>query len=102
MILKEVLCHRLLLPSSFLPAPYLRFSWPTLGTSALQFTHRDFSFSRIRCAASGDNKVSARLSQVQRLLQEAEERASAAGDEPPPPKITIGNFNYPFPPILLE
>lgn len=55
--------------------------------------NRGISYSRIRCAAadSGDGrrKVSARLSQVQQLLQEAEERSLSFGNEPTP-KITLG------------
>lgn len=54
--------------------------------------NRGISNSRIRCAAdSGDGgkKISARLSQVQQLLQEAEERSLSFGDEPTP-KITLG------------
>lgn len=52
--------------------------------------HRRISFVGIRCSASDSGKkVSSRLSQVQQLLQEAEERASSAGNEPIP-KITLG------------
>ncbi|KAB5573681.1 hypothetical protein DKX38_000875 [Salix brachista] len=40
-------------------------------------------------------KVSARLSQVQQLLREAEERASAVGNEPTP-KITRGHVTVSF------
>jgi len=46
----------------------------------------------IRCASSdsdGANRVSARLSQVNQLLQQAELRALSA-DQTPPPKITLG------------
>ncbi|CAK7355767.1 unnamed protein product [Dovyalis caffra] len=57
--------------------------------------NREISFSRIKCAASDDKKVSARLSQVQQLLQEAEERASVAGNEPPP-KITLDHVTVSF------
>ncbi|KAB1217081.1 Peptidyl-tRNA hydrolase ICT1, mitochondrial [Morella rubra] len=68
-----------------------RFSaLPGVG-GTIGYTHRGISFGRIQCAASdsGDGrKVSARLSQVQQLLQEAEERALSADDEPTP-KITI-------------
>jgi hypothetical protein len=65
-----------------------RFSG-TLGN-----TRRGISLGRIRCAASesGDGrKVSSRLSQVQQLLQEAEERALSA-DNQPAPKITLGTW----------
>lgn len=61
--------------------------------------NRGISYSRIRCAAadSGDGrrKVSARLSQVQQLLQEAEERSLSFGNEPTP-KITLGIWNLPL------
>ncbi|KAB2045557.1 hypothetical protein ES319_D01G170500v1, partial [Gossypium barbadense] len=53
--------------------------------------NRGISFSPIRCAApdvDADRKVSARLSQIQHLLQEAKERASSAGNEPTP-QITL-------------
>ncbi|WCJ26036.1 Peptidyl-tRNA hydrolase ICT1 mitochondrial [Euphorbia peplus] len=89
MILKEVVIHRLLFP------PSLRHSLPNPSTTALQFTRRELSFSRIRCAAADDKKVSSRLSQVQELLHQAEERASAAGNEPTP-KITIDHVNVSF------
>ncbi|KAL6182036.1 hypothetical protein ACLB2K_043459 [Fragaria x ananassa] len=53
----------------------------------------------IRCAASssgdGGNKVSARLSQVNQLLREAEERASS-NDGLPAPKITLDHVTVSF------
>ncbi|XP_043697655.1 peptidyl-tRNA hydrolase ICT1, mitochondrial [Telopea speciosissima] len=53
----------------------------------------------IRCMASdsgdGGKKASARLSQVQQLLQEAEERALSAGNEPTP-KITLDHVTVSF------
>ncbi|KAJ4712864.1 peptidyl-tRNA hydrolase ICT1, mitochondrial [Melia azedarach] len=78
----------------------LRTSLPSLCRSAtLRFTHhRGISFSGIRCAASNsgpDKKVSARLSQVQQLLQEAEQRASEGGNEPIP-KITLDHVTVSF------
>ncbi|KAJ9173464.1 hypothetical protein P3X46_016592 [Hevea brasiliensis] len=79
LILKEMFSHRLPLSSSSLStSTSLRLKLPNLHGTALTFTRRQFSFSGIRCTASGDNKVSARLSQVHQLLQEAEERASSA------------------------
>ena len=55
--------------------------------------NRGISSSQIRCAAAdsgdGGKKVSARLSQVHQLLQEAEERSLSFGNEPTP-KITLG------------
>ncbi|KAJ4951688.1 hypothetical protein NE237_028520 [Protea cynaroides] len=53
----------------------------------------------IRCMASdsgdGGNKASARLSQIQQLLQEAEERSRSAGNEPIP-KITLDHVTVSF------
>lgn len=69
-----------------------RFSALPGVAGILSYTRRGISFSGIRCAASGSGdgrKVSARLSQVQQLLQEAEERALSADDQPTP-KITLG------------
>nr|KJB31163.1 hypothetical protein B456_005G179200 [Gossypium raimondii] len=60
--------------------------------------NREISFSPIRCAApdaDADRKVSARLSQMQQLLQEAEERASSAGNEPTP-QITLDHVTVSF------
>ncbi|KAK9103296.1 hypothetical protein Sjap_020550 [Stephania japonica] len=58
---------------------------------------RSLRFGGIRCMAadSGEKKVSARLSQVQQLLQEAEERALSAGNEPTP-KITLDRVSISF------
>lgn len=61
-------------------------------------TRRGISLGRIRCAASGSGdgrKVSSRLSQVQQLLQEAEERALSA-DNQPAPKITLDHVIVSF------
>lgn len=58
----------------------------------LPLARRRVSIGRIFCASADPTdgkKASARLSQVQQLLQEAEERALSAGDEPIP-KITLG------------
>ncbi|WVZ10765.1 hypothetical protein V8G54_015295 [Vigna mungo] len=52
----------------------------------------------IRCASSdshGANRVPARLSQVNQLLQQAEHRALSA-DQTPPPKITIDHVTVSF------
>ncbi|CBI22147.3 hypothetical protein VitviT2T_002140 [Vitis vinifera] len=61
--------------------------------------NRGISYSRIRCAAAdsgdGGRKVSARLSQVQQLLQEAEERSLSFGNEPTP-KITLDHVTVSF------
>ncbi|XP_050230242.1 uncharacterized protein LOC126679291 isoform X1 [Mercurialis annua] len=95
MILKEMLNYRLPLSSSFSLSSSLRLIPPILHPNSLSFRRREFSFTQIRCAASDDKKVSSRLSQVQQLLQEAEERASSAGNEPPP-KITLDNVTVSF------
>ncbi|KAB1996110.1 hypothetical protein ES319_D13G208500v1, partial [Gossypium barbadense] len=60
--------------------------------------NRGISFSPIRCAtpdADADRKVSARLSQMQQLIQEAEERASSARNEPTP-QITLDHVTVSF------
>lgn len=64
---------------------------------------RRISYTPIRCAASGEGgeeggakKTSSRLSQIQHLIMEAELRASSAGDEPPPPKITLDHVTVNF------
>ncbi|KAF5734874.1 peptidyl-tRNA hydrolase ICT1 mitochondrial isoform X1 [Tripterygium wilfordii] len=100
MIIKRLLHHPPL--SFFSPLSqarstflYLRSQNADLGFKS---TNRRICFGSIRCAASdsgGDKKVSSRLSQVHQLLQEAEERASSAGNEPPP-KITIDHVTVSF------
>ncbi|KAK9927450.1 hypothetical protein M0R45_024633 [Rubus argutus] len=71
------------------------YSSPSLPTTLLRSSAR----ISIRCAASdsgvGGNKVSARLSQVNQLLQEAEERALSA-DNLPAPKITLDHVTVSF------
>ncbi|KAI3918260.1 hypothetical protein MKX01_041580 [Papaver californicum] len=56
------------------------------------------SYGRIVCMSSdssSEKKMSSRLSQVNQFMQEAEERASAAGNEPIP-KITIDHVTVSF------
>lgn len=93
MILKEIFHHPQLLSSSASSSVSVHNLLPCLSRNFGFVRHHPISFSSIRCAAAsdsgGDKKVSSRLSQVQQLLQEAEERASLAGDEPTP-KITLG------------
>lgn len=90
MILREILHSQ----------PYFSLSSPPIFSTTLhnpnaafRFSLRDISFGRVLCAASDSagagGKVSSRLSQVQQLLQEAEERALSADSEPTP-KITLG------------
>lgn len=62
---------------------------------------RNISNGSFRCDAASDygdarKKASARLSQVQQLLVEAEERASSAVNEPPPPKISLEHVTMNF------
>ncbi|KAG5249219.1 peptidyl-tRNA hydrolase ICT [Salix suchowensis] len=93
MILKQVfLDHRLIPP---VPSSSVSRTLGDLRWANLKVPNREISFSRIICAASDDKMVSSRLSQVQQLLQEAEERASAAGNEPPP-KITLDHVTVSF------
>ncbi|KAJ0105546.1 peptidyl-tRNA hydrolase ICT1, mitochondrial-like [Pistacia vera] len=92
-IFKEMLHHRPLSSSVFISP--IRFTLPGLDRLSIQ---RSVSFGGVRCAASdsgSDKKVSARLSQVQQLLQEAEERASSAGNDPIP-KITLDHVTVSF------
>ncbi|XXG67359.1 hypothetical protein AAC387_Pa06g0724 [Persea americana] len=67
--------------------------------NAIRFLSRSICGGRIRCRASGSGdggrKVSSRLSQVQQLLQEAEERSLSAGNEPIP-KITLDRVSVSF------
>ncbi|KAL1210988.1 hypothetical protein V5N11_035789 [Cardamine amara subsp. amara] len=95
LILREVIYHPLLIHSSSKSfqslLPCLR---RTTRIAPLQF-------GSIRCAAStsggsgGDRKVSSRLSLVQQMLHEAEERANSAGNEPTP-QITLEHVTLNF------
>ncbi|KAL9310438.1 putative aminoacyl-tRNA hydrolase [Arabidopsis thaliana] len=95
MILREFIHHPLLLHSSSKSCqsllPCLRL------TPLISPIPSNSRFGSVRCAAStsggsgGDRKVSSRLSQVQQMLHEAEERASSAGNEPTP-QITLGKL----------
>ncbi|KAL9267248.1 Large ribosomal subunit protein mL62-like protein [Drosera capensis] len=65
---------------------------------SILFPRRGISYTPIRSAASEHGgefvkRTPARLSQVHKLLNEAEERASGA-DAGPPPKITLGIGEY--------
>ncbi|CAB4279653.1 unnamed protein product [Prunus armeniaca] len=78
--------------------PYLSFP-PSIRTTLLRSSNGGIRIGSVRCAASnsgsGGNKVSARLSQVNQLLQAAEERALSA-DTQPPPKITLDHVTVSF------
>ncbi|CAE5962378.1 unnamed protein product [Arabidopsis arenosa] len=99
MILREFIHHPLLLHSSSKSCqsllPCLRL------TPLIAPFHSNSRFGSIRCAAStsggsnGDRKVSSRLSQVQQMLHEAEERANSAGNEPTP-QITLDHVTLNF------
>lgn len=55
---------------------------------------RPITYTRVVQCAAGEadrKKMSSRLSQVQQVLHEAQERAKSAGNDPIP-KITIGIF----------
>lgn len=91
LIIREFIHHPLLFLSSSKSCHSL---FPTLRrTPGIALVHSSSRFGSFRCAASnsggGDRKVSSRLSQVQQMLHEAEERASSAGNEPTP-QITLG------------
>lgn len=97
LILKEIL-HHSPLSSISLSSSASGFLPRSCGSTIRVTASRGINFSRIRCAASDgtvDRKVSARLSQVQQLLQEAEERASSAGNEPTP-QITLDHVTVNF------
>ncbi|CAH8256071.1 unnamed protein product [Arabidopsis lyrata] len=99
MILREFSHHPLLLHSSSKSCqsllPCLRL------TPLIAPIHSNSRFGSIRCVAStsggsnGDRKVSSRLSQVQQMLHEAEERANSAGNEPTP-QITLDHVTLNF------
>ncbi|KAK3038494.1 hypothetical protein RJ639_029792 [Escallonia herrerae] len=67
--------------------------------AALRVAPRGITYSPVRCLASvsgdGQKKASARLSQVNKLLLQAEERAQSAGNEPIP-KITLDHVSVSF------
>lgn len=63
--------------------------------------YRGITNGSFRCVAASEygeisRKASARLSQVQQLLLEAEERSSSAVNEPPPPKIGLEHVTVTF------
>ncbi|XVF13287.1 hypothetical protein REPUB_Repub08aG0195900 [Reevesia pubescens] len=97
MILKQILHHS--------PSPSISLSssprslLPGSCNTTIRVTpSRRINFSRIQCAASdagAERKVSSRLSQVRQLLQEAEDRASSAGNEPTP-QITLDHVTVNF------
>ncbi|TYI91239.1 hypothetical protein E1A91_D03G178000v1 [Gossypium mustelinum] len=95
MIMKQLLHHPPLSFISFFGRPLL----PCSRNPIIRLTpNRGISCSPIRCAApdaDADRKVSARLSQMQQLLQEAEERASSAGNGPTP-QITLDHVTVSF------
>ncbi|TYH81322.1 hypothetical protein ES332_D03G192000v1 [Gossypium tomentosum] len=95
MIMKQLLHHPPLSFISFSGRPLL----PCSRNPIIRLTpNRGISCSPIRCAApdaDADRKVSARLSQMQQLLQVAEERASSAGNGPTP-QITLDHVTVSF------
>ncbi|XP_022152820.1 peptidyl-tRNA hydrolase ICT1, mitochondrial [Momordica charantia] len=94
-ILREILHSHPWFPPS--PSPIFPSTLHNPNNGALRFRLREISFGRVLCASSdsGAGKVSARLSQVQQLLQEAEERALSA-DREPAPKITLDHVTVNF------
>ncbi|KAJ4846525.1 hypothetical protein Tsubulata_013525 [Turnera subulata] len=108
MILKALFSHRPIIPwSSFSSSTGSSFatsfsaSSSPLGAafSGIRFLPaREFTNSRIVCAAASDeNKKlsSTRFTQVHQLIQEAEKRAAAAGNEPIP-QITLDHVTMSF------
>ncbi|CAN6865129.1 unnamed protein product [Brassica oleracea] len=97
LIVREFIHHPLLFHSSSKSCHSL---FPSLRrTPGIARVHSSSRFGSFRCAASnsggGDRKVSSRLSQVQHMLHEAEERASSAGNEPTP-QITLDHVTLNF------
>ncbi|CAH2048080.1 unnamed protein product [Thlaspi arvense] len=99
MFLREIIHHPLLFHSS---SKSCQFLLPSLRRSTgTVLVHSNPRFGSFRCAAStsgggnGDRKVSSRLSQVQQMLHEAEERANSAGNEPTP-QITLDHVTLNF------
>ncbi|KAF8066083.1 hypothetical protein N665_1162s0008 [Sinapis alba] len=97
LIIREFIHHPLLFRSESKSCHSL---FPSLRrTPGIVLVHSNSRFGSFRCAASnsggGDRKVSSRLSQVQQMLHEAEERASSAGNEPTP-QITLDHVTLNF------
>lgn len=96
MILKEIV-HRSALSLISLSSAQRTCLFPSPATFHVARS-RGISSCGICCAASdagADKKAPSRLSQVQKLMQEAEERASVGGNEPIP-KITIDHVSVSF------
>ncbi|XP_057462584.1 uncharacterized protein LOC130752761 [Actinidia eriantha] len=76
----------------------LRISQPSLN-DLIRLNCRRICFSLIRCAASDSSarmkKAPSRMSQIQQLMVEAEERAASADNEPIP-KITLDHVTVSF------
>ncbi|WOL05159.1 hypothetical protein Cni_G13885 [Canna indica] len=90
------ICSNLLLRELCLVSPFLKPNGisPTAVTPSLR-SH--IGIGRVRCAASesSEGKVSARLSLMKQVLQDAEERALSAGVEPTP-KVTLDHVTVNF------
>ncbi|KAI3944974.1 hypothetical protein MKW92_051071 [Papaver armeniacum] len=83
-------------PFFFKPNPVV--PWTLVRFNGIVGCNPSISYGRIVCMASdasSEKKMSSRLSQVNQFMQEAEERASAAGNEPIP-KITIDHVTVSF------
>ncbi|KAF4360424.1 hypothetical protein CsatB_004071 [Cannabis sativa] len=97
----NVILNRLLQPSLSLSLLLSDSSKLSATINALPHrpaVQRGISLARVRCTASGSDgggKVSSRLSHVQQLLQEAEERALEA-DDGPTPNITLDHVTVSF------
>ncbi|KAI3858543.1 hypothetical protein MKX03_005591 [Papaver bracteatum] len=83
-------------PFFFKPNPVV--PWTLVRFHGIVGCNPSISYGSIVCMASdasSEKKMSSRLSQVNQFMQEAEERASAAGNEPIP-KITIDHVTVSF------
>ncbi|KAL6979685.1 peptidyl-tRNA hydrolase [Sarracenia purpurea var. burkii] len=96
----KMIIRDIIRPSLFFePVRMFRTSLPSLGAS-IRLKCRGISYCPVRCAASdsgdgGAKKSPSRLSQIQQLMAEAEERAASAGNEPVP-KITLDHVTVNF------
>ncbi|XP_077246688.1 class I peptide chain release factor isoform X2 [Tasmannia lanceolata] len=97
----HILIRNILLTSPSLILRSLRpvMIQPLTPLHTIRLASRNIGAGRIRCMASdsgaGGKKMSSRLSQMAQLLQEAEDRAFSAGNDPIP-KITLDHVTVSF------
>ncbi|XP_057510256.1 uncharacterized protein LOC130792723 [Actinidia eriantha] len=98
MILREIFRPSPSPPLSLASVRMFRISPPSLN-APIRLNCRRICSGPIRCAASdsaaGGKKAPSRMSHIQQLMVEAEERAASAGNEPIP-KITLDHVTVNF------